>query len=55
MRRIAALLSVSAALAVVQSPDEAAARDPDVPTSADTYADEAQPNRTFGIRQAGSM
>ena len=48
MRRIAALLSFSVALAVVQSTDEAAASVQTFRASADTYADEAHPNRTFG-------
>ncbi len=48
MRRIAALLSFSAALAVFQPPERAAAAVELFRPSADTYADEAHPNRYFG-------
>ena len=48
MRRIAALLSFSVALAVVQATDEAAAAVHTYRPSADTYVNEARPNKTFG-------
>ena len=48
MRRIAALLSFSVALAVFQSTDEAAAAVQTYRPSADTYVNEARPNKTFG-------
>ena len=48
MRRFAALLSFSVALAAFQSTDYAAAAVQTFRPSADTYADEAQPNKTFG-------
>lgn len=48
MRRIAALLSFSAALAVFQPTEEAAAAVQTFRPSADTYVDQAYPNRSFG-------
>ena len=48
MRRIAALLSFSVALAVSQPADDAAAAVEAFRPSADTYVDEAHPNRYFG-------
>ena len=48
MRRIAALLSFSVALAVSQPADDAAAAVETFRPSADTYVDEAHPNRYFG-------
>ena len=48
MRRFAALLSFSVALAVFQPTDDAAAAVQTFRPSADTYVDRAYPNRTFG-------
>jgi len=48
MRRIAALLSFASALAVFQPTERAAAAVETFRPSADTYADEAHPNRYFG-------
>ena len=48
MRRIAALLSFAAALAVFQPTERAAASVEMFRPSADTYADEAHPRRYFG-------
>ena len=47
MRRFAALLSFSVALAVFQPTDDAAAAVQTFRPSADTYADAAYPNRSF--------
>ena len=49
MRRIAALLSFAVALAVFQSTDQAAAAVQTFRPSADTYVDQAYPNRSFGF------
>ena len=48
MRRFAALLSFSVALAVFQPTDDAAAAVQTFRPSADTYVDQALPNRSFG-------
>ena len=48
MRRFAALLSFSVALAVFQPTDDAAAAVQTFRASADTYVDQAHPNRSFG-------
>jgi Glycosyl hydrolases family 16 len=48
MRRFAALLSFSVALAVFQPTDDAAAAVQTFRASADTHVDEAHPNRYFG-------
>ena len=48
MRRFAALLSFSVALAVFQPTDDAAAAVQTFRSSADTYVDQAYPNRSFG-------
>ena len=48
MRLIAALLSFSVALVVFQSTDQAAAAVQTFRPSADTYVDQAYPNRSFG-------
>ncbi len=49
MRLIAALLSFSVALVVFQSTDQAAAAVQTFRASADTYVDQAYPNRSFGF------